>query len=168
MRYKRLKVFYIMLCIITSIVNFVALFISYKKMRDRLETSEIGETRQKAYYTLVLQWLRNPEQDVSKFFQRNNYKKIAIYGMGTLGELLYEKLEQSRDIEVVGFVEKNTDARYFTINHLVCLSLEDIQNMQADVLVITPINAEEEIRGDLAKYGCKQVIVSLKDVVNQM
>ena len=140
----------------------------YKKMRNRLEKSEIGEIRQKAYYTLVLQWLRNPEQDISRYFRRNNYKRIAIYGMGTLGELLYEKMEPAEDVKVTCFVEKNADARYFTINHLPCLSVENVQEVNADVLVITPINAEAEIRKDLDKYGCKVKIVSLKDVVNQM
>ena len=59
-------------------------------------------------YQTMERWVRVKQKNryISEYFQRNNYKKIAIYGMGDIGVLLVNELESS-SIDIVYGIDRN-------------------------------------------------------------
>lgn len=94
------------------------------------------------FYTLD-QWLTLKEKNISleKIFLEKNYKNIAIYGIGKLGNHLVEELKGS-NIEVSYFIDKSWDSRV-TIKKVYGLE-DDFPNV--DVIVVTPTFDFENIK----------------------
>lgn len=118
----------------------------------------------KGYYNILNQWLvlKQEGKCLSEFFKVNNYKTIAIYGMGEMGNRLYDELKDS-EIEVKYAVDKNADSTYSELN--VIYPEEDFE--VADVMVVTATFAYCEIEEKLSKK-ISFPIVSLEDVVYEI
>ncbi len=115
----------------------------------------------KKYYILLDQWLsmKQTKTDITGYFKENGYEKIAIYGMGELGNRLYDELKDT-DIYVAYGIDKNNKTSY---PGLKIYSLEDdFEN--ADVIVVTAIFAYSIIKKELAEKTNIPVI-SLEDVI---
>ncbi len=115
----------------------------------------------KKYYILLDQWLsmKQTKTDITGYFKENGYEKIAIYGMGELGNRLYDELKDI-DIYVAYGIDKNNKTSY---PGLKIYSLEDdFEN--ADVIVVTAIFAYSIIKKELAEKTNIPVI-SLEDVI---
>lgn len=113
------------------------------------------------YFQLVNRWLylKNSNINIERFFLDNNYKKIAIYGMGELGSRLYEELKNT-NIAIKFGIDKysgslNTGLDVLSIND----KWEDV-----DVIVITPFLEYEEIEKQL-KTKTKLDIISIEDII---
>lgn len=131
-----------------------------------IEKSGIMEGRYKAYYQLANQWLvnKNSGKNVSKYFEDNNISNIAIYGMGTLGELFYEEIKDS-DVKVSYFIDKNADILYYGADDIAVISIEGIAKQEkTDAIIVTPVFDFEEIREALEEVTDIRLI-SLEDVV---
>lgn len=129
------------------------------------ETSQHKTFR--GYYNLTNQWLRNKQdsKDLLQELAKNQYKKIAIYGMGTLGELLYNDLKKS-DMEVIYFIDRNAEEVFYGIDNIPVIGLKHISTQQkADVIIVTPIHDFEKIQNDLCELRCETDIISLEDLV---
>ena len=115
----------------------------------------------KSYYNILNQWLvlLHEGKNIEQYFKKNQYHKIAIYGMGEIGNRLYEELKDS-SIEVAYAIDKNAGSAYA---HLEVYSLED-EFEEVDAIVVTTAFAFEEIKDKLEnKINCP--IISLEDVV---
>lgn len=115
----------------------------------------------KNYYYMLNQWLllKNEGKSLEKFFVDNGYKTIAIYGMGEMGNRLYEELQNS-SIEVKYAIDKNAGS---TFSELVVCELDD-NLTEVDVIVVTAIFAFDEIKEDLEAVA-DYPIISLEDVI---
>lgn len=118
----------------------------------------------KGYYNMLNQWLilKQEGKNLSEYFKSNNYKTVAIYGMGEMGNRLYEELKDS-DIEVKYAVDKEAENAYSELN--VIAPENDFEAV--DVMVVTATFAFDEIE---EKVGGKVdfPIVSLEDVVYEI
>jgi hypothetical protein len=115
----------------------------------------------KGYYNLLNQWLiiKNEGLSLEKFFIDKNYKTIAIYGMGEMGNRLYDELKGT-SITVKYAIDKNAENTYAEID---VFDLEDTLE-EVDAVIVTAIfdfNAIEEKISDIVQCP----IVSLEDVV---
>ena len=65
----------------------------------------------KSYYKILNQWMIFLHQDKSldQYFIQRKYKRIAIYGMGELGNRLYEELENS-SVEIVYVIDQEASS----------------------------------------------------------
>jgi len=108
--------------------------------------------RNKLYLNLVSYWLTNKiaGKSMQKFLLTSNIKNIAIYGMGSMGELFYQELE-------------NTNINIPLIN-----IRELISQKQIDVIVITPIVYYDDIVKDIIQQGCTTKIISLEEIIYNM
>lgn len=115
----------------------------------------------KGYYNILNQWimLKQEGKTLEQYFIDNGYKTIAIYGMGEMGNRLYEELKDS-NIEVKYAVDQNSKGTYSGLN-VIC---PDDEYEAADVIVVTAIFAFDEIRKNLQEK-VHFPIVSLDDVV---
>ena len=115
----------------------------------------------KSYYNVMNQWLilKLEGRSIEDYFINKGYKKIAIYGMGELGNRLFEELKNS-SIQVSYGIDKNASSSY---SELQVFSVEDELEL-VDAIIVTAIfdfYKVEELLG--LKINCP--IVSLEEVV---
>ena len=116
------------------------------------------------FYQILIEWLRLKQEGKSlvAFFEQNDYKTVAIYGMKELGERLYDELKDT-GIEVKYMIDKNADTIYADVD---VVEPEDTLE-EVDVIVVTAIHYSDEIEEALAeKIDCP--VISLEDIVFEL
>lgn len=110
---------------------------------------------------LLYEWIRDKisGHDLVKYCTDHNYKKIAIYGLGDLGEVFYDEMKD-KEIEICYIVDKNAsalgcDAKIYTPSD---------ELPPVDVMIVTPVQFFCDIKAAMeGKVNCP--IVSLEDVI---
>lgn len=115
----------------------------------------------KSYYNMLNQWLiiKQEGRTLEKYFLDNGYRTIAIYGMGEMGNRLYDELKDS-SIEVKYAIDKNADSTYAEIE---VMGLED-DLAEVDAVVVTAVFAFNTIEDELTDKLLFPLI-SLEDVI---
>ena len=133
-------------------------------MKKSADEKQIRSDKRLALFMMMNQWVRIKQEgkNLSDYFVKNQYQKIAIYGMGYAGETLLAELKDS-DIKVAYGIDRNADRILLDID---ILTLEN-SLPEADVIVVTAITYFDEIEKDLAKKTNIKVI-SLEDVLNNV
>ncbi|MFT4144611.1 MAG: hypothetical protein QM644_09170 [Mobilitalea sp.] len=130
----------------------------------KIDEKEKKVNKFKDYYQLLNQWLtlKQEGQSLEKYFIDHGYRSIAIYGMGELGNRLYNELKNS-EIEVKYAIDQYAGTTYSEIE-IVELdgNLEEV-----DIIVVTSIFAYDEIKDQLEEKVMYPV-VSLEDVVFEL
>ena len=134
--------------------------VSSKKIKELLD----GHAKVHELYMAFDQWLRIRQEGKTlvEYFERNEYKTVAIYGMKELGERLFDELEGSV-IEVRYIIDKNADAIYADVD--VITPEDDLEPV--DVIVVTALyyfDEIEEMLSDKVDYP----IVSLEDILYEV
>lgn len=117
-----------------------------------------------ALFLMMNQWVKVKQdgKNLSSYFEKNGYKKIAIYGMSYAGETLLDELRGTRT-EVVYAIDRNADAIYTEVD---VVSIED-DCQEVDAAVVTAIAFFDEIEEALsAKLDCP--ILSLEDILYEV
>lgn len=116
----------------------------------------------KGYYNMLNQWLvlKQEGKSLEQYFVDNGYETVAIYGMGEMGNRLYDELKNSDKVKIKYAVDKNADSAYSELE--VLESADDLP--EVDVLVVTATFAFDEIEEELSGK-IDYPIVSLDDVV---
>lgn len=118
----------------------------------------------KEYYNLLNQWL-NLKQDgvaLEKYFKDRSFSNIAIYGMGEIGNRLWDELKDS-DITVIYGVDKSLDNAYAEMD----MYTPEDKLPKADVIVVTAIFDFRNIEELLAE-NVDFPIISLEEVVYEI
>ncbi len=117
-----------------------------------------------ALFLMMNQWVKVKQKgkNLSEYFKKNGYQKIAIYGMSYAGETLVDELKNT-GIEVAYGIDRNADALYSDVE---VRSLEE-ELGEVDAVVVTAITFFDEIEEKLStKLSCP--IVSLEDVLYEV
>ena len=114
----------------------------------------------KRYYNMLNQWLILSQQNkpLSQYFIDSGYRSIAIYGMGEMGQRLYDELKDS-EIEMKYVIDREE-------NIYTPIEIHDPESVidGVDVVVVTAVFDYERIIEKLAdKASCP--IISLEDVI---
>lgn len=136
------------------------------KTSTKKSIEEKRETLNKVHvlYRAFDRWLqmRQEGKTLVEYFEKHNYKKVAIYGMKELGERLLDELKDS-DITVCYAIDKNADHIYTDVDILT----PDDKLEPVDAIVVTAIYYFDEISEDLSeKMDCP--IVSLEDILYEI
>jgi len=131
--------------------------ISGKTIKEKTEKVD----KFKSYYNMLNQWLLLKQQgkSLTKYFEDKGYKSIAIYGMGEMGNRLYDEL-LGTDIVVKYAIDKNAANTY---SELTVCELED-ELETVDAIIVTAIFAFEEIEASVNGV-VNYPVISLEDVV---
>lgn len=125
-----------------------------KKLVDML-------SRYKEYYDLLSQWLiiKNKNMSFKEYFIKNNYKSIAVFGMGILGERFCEELKGS-EIKIEYIIDQQADCIYseYPIRTI------DKKIEEVDAIIVTATYAFENIKKELEKRT-NIPIISLKSII---
>lgn len=115
----------------------------------------------KSYYNMLNQWLilKQEGKSLEQYFIENGYKTVAIYGMGEMGNRLYDELKDS-SIELKYAVDQNAANTYSELE--VFEKEDDFEDV--DVMIVTAIFAFDEIEEQL-NSKVDFPIISLEDVV---
>ncbi len=115
------------------------------------------------WYKALYQWIviQQDHGRISDYFKKNNYKSIAIYGMGELGILLLKELDDT-DIEIPYVIDQNAGSIAVSSNKKVIM-LKEIQE-NVDLIVVSVIDKFDAIKADIEKYADVPV-VSFEDVL---
>ena len=92
-------------------------------------------------------------------YKKNNYKKVAVYGMSEMGYMVLKEL-QGTAVEVAYCIDKNADNVFAEID----VRRPDEELPQIDAVIVAVVQFYEEVKENLEKkLSCP--IVSLSDVV---
>lgn len=136
------------------------LYIRFKiinlKRAEGLLKSTTLDNRNQLYYNLLYNWicLKQKDDKFLSFLQYKGYEKIAIYGYGKIGKLLYEEIKHL-DIEI-SFLQK--EGNYITEEGVRIFEIGELQKNKFDLIIITPIYEGEKIKSDLMGYFDKEII----------
>lgn len=126
------------------------------------EYRDVGD-RSARLFQLVSHWLRlwQEGKNIINYFEKNNYRNIAIYGKGNIGEAVAKELLDS-DIIVKYFIDrkagKDMDGSVVS---------PDSELDEVDVIVVTPILSYGEIKQQLVKkVNCP--VISIEDVLYEV
>lgn len=115
-------------------------------------------------YCAFDRWLQIHQEGrtLVEYFNNNNYKTVAIYGMKELGERLIDELKDS-EIKVCYAIDKNADQIYADVD---VLKPED-ELGAVDVIVVTAIYYFDEIE-EMLSGKVDYPIVSLEDILYEL
>lgn len=117
-----------------------------------------------ALFLMMNQWVKVKQEgkSLAEYFKKNNYCRIAVYGMSYAGETLVDELKGT-EIEVAYGIDKNVDRICSDVD---ILSPEENLG-EVDAVVVTALTFFDEIEQKLSeKVDCP--IISLEDVLYEV
>lgn len=154
------------LLIITSALSGILLWTAtVGKIRNR-EIENLTNISEKhlVLFLMMNQWVKIKQEGkrIESYFQRNGYKKIAVYGMSFVGETFLEELKKT-DICVTYAIDKNADRIYADTD---VITMEGTFG-EVDAVVVTAVTFFDEIKETLSdKVDCP--IISLEDILYEI
>lgn len=153
----------IVACIFSGLIGY-CIASKFKNKLINIADKQVEKFR--LYYEVSNKWLKVEfdHYNIEDYFIENGYHTIAIYGMGELGNRLYEKLSES-SIEIKYGIDKDTTLAFAEID---ILALDEVEKFEGiDCIVVSSVNAFESVKKGL-KGKCDCDIISLEDVVYGM
>lgn len=130
-------------------------------MNKKIEDKNKKVDKFKSYYNMLNQWLllKQEGKTLEEYFVNNGYKNIAIYGMGEMGNRLYDELKDS-NITVKYAVDENAAEIYPGIE----VFGKEEEYPDVDVIIVTAIFAFDSIEKELQKK-IKFPVIALDNVI---
>lgn len=129
-------------------------------------TNEYKQLADKHLALLVLMndWMKTKQEgkSIDLYFEKNNYKSVAIYGLSYVGERLLDELKDS-NIEVKYAIDRNAESMYSEVD----VYLPGDTLPEVDVIVVTAISFFDSIY-DILVDKVKCPIVSMEDVLYEI
>ena len=99
--------------------------------------------RNKKKFELICQWMKLKIQGISlmEFFQDRGIHSIAIYGMGEIGQLMYDELAMENET-LIRYAIDQSGKRYVESLPTYCL---DKNLPKVDAIIITPVLITDQI-----------------------
>ena len=136
-----------------------------KKIDGKLiEEAKDMSDKHLSLFLMMNEWVKIKQNGKSllDYFVRNNYNRIAIYGMSYVGETLLKELSGS-EVEVVYGIDKNAE---IIDQEFKVITMENPLE-EVDVIVVTAITFYDEIEEKLSKkIDCP--IISLEDILYEI
>lgn len=128
-----------------------------------MEQPKVTGKRFETGFHILNQWLclRQRGGRLFPYFEENLVGRAAIYGMGALGERLYEEL-QGGGVSVVYAVDRAAGKKH--IPGLKIYGLEEEELPDADVMIVTPVQDYWPVVA-MMETKTKAAIVSLEDII---
>lgn len=151
--------------IIAILIAFVAgkITADYKSGKKYLSLEKKYQ-KNLAIIEMLKMWVQQKQNGrlTETFFERNNYHKIAIYGMNYLGERLLDDLQNSQ-IDVKYAIDRNADKIVSRLQ----VVLPDSELEEVDAIIVTAIGYFDEVKHVLSqRVRCP--IVALDDVLGNL
>lgn len=116
-------------------------------------------------FQMMNKWvkLKQKGKTLVSYFEKENYNRIAIYGMSFVGETLLDEVKDS-NIQVVYGIDQHAD--HIWVADLEVVNVEDDLE-EVDAIVVTAVTFFEEIEEKLSgKVSCP--VISLEDILYEV
>lgn len=136
----------------------------YKKEKYRADCADYHAQKHLRMFLVLNDWIRMKQKgkSLSSYFEENGYKKIAVYGMGYIGNTLVQELKDT-DIQVAYGIDQKADSLHGDVN---IITMADPMDM-VDIIVITAITSADSVKSELSqKVGYPSV--SLEDILHNV
>ena len=110
------------------------------------------------------QWLRIKQdgKKIESYFIKNNLRRIAIYGMSTVGMRLLKELKNS-SVEVIYGIDRNAENIYCELK---IVTVDEVLP-EADVVIVTLVKGYDKICELLSgKVNCP--VIAIEDIINEI
>lgn len=133
----------------------------YKKEKQRTDSNRHLAQKHLKMFHVFKEWIdmKQNGKNLSTYFTENGYKKIAIYGMGDIGNVLMKELENT-DVQVVYGIDQRADTLKGDID---IVTIDDLLE-KVDVIVITAIASADSIKQELSQK-VDYPIISIEEIV---
>ncbi len=113
-------------------------------------------------FSMMKDWcqLFQKKKNVKEYFIKNGLNNIAIYGLGDVGEVLYNELKGT-DINIVCGIDQSS---FYLIDDIDVITPNDAMPSNLDAIIVTPVNSYEGISSCLKNKTDAQII-SLEDII---
>lgn len=136
------------------------------KKERKFYKNKIEEKNQKMnkywnYFCVLDRWmgLKENKQGLDKYLKESGYRKVAIYGVGKLGDHLFRELKCSQ-VKVICSIDQSAGKK---IDDLTSFCVGD-KLPNVDAVIVTPIYDFYSIKENLEKYvECD--VVSLDEII---
>lgn len=157
---KKNTVIFLAVMVETAGAIITGICIGKKKRKKEEKWKELSE-KHLALMRLLNQWVivKQERKSIIDYFQRQNIKSIAIYGMSYVGERLLQELNDS-EVEVKYAIDKNAEGIFADID--VIQPDEDLPIV--DAIVVTPIFYFDEIE-NMLEQKTEIEILSMEDIL---
>lgn len=152
------------ICIVLMLVSFASgIWFTYTRMlKETIKSREAYEKFHSMYQMLErLIYCKQAGYSIGCYLRQSGIAKIAIYGCGDIGRILYNEL-LDEDIEVKYGIDKNTKIDFPIEIRSLSESLDEV-----DAVIVTSIAYFSEIEDELSKLlNCR--ILALDDVIYEI
>ncbi len=133
------------------------------KEKKRIVQPAVSQRRFEVGFGILNQWLhlRQNGKSLLVFFEDNLIESAAIYGMGALGDRLYEELRDG-PVTIPYAIDRN--AAVITRHDLKIIHPDQESFPEADVIVVTPVQDYWQMVR-LLERKTDAAILSLEDIV---
>ena len=133
----------------------------YEKKIDALHRTS---DKNFSMFTTMNQWVRvkHQEKNISNFLRKKGYNRIAVYGLGMIGDTLVTELKGT-DVKIIYGIDRNSESIY---NEFDVRSPESHLD-EVDAIIVTPVYYFDEIYENL-KHKVSCPIISLDDILFEM
>lgn len=152
----------IIMLVLAFLIGFLACgFILYIPKSIKEKKTEKLSNKHRSMFITMKRWmlLKLHGKQIADFFVQRGFKKIAIYGMGNIGEVLVEELK-GENVTIEYAIDR---AENIKNNGIKIFAIEEPLK-EVDLIVVTVIGDIEEIFEMLAeKVICP--IISIEDII---
>lgn len=134
-------------------------------MKKYINHIEGMSSRYNIYYKMLNQWVKNKSQNkrISNFLREHDINTVAIYGIGEIGQRLYDELNQDQ-LNISYFIDAAGERK--TAEGVDVISLKEIPlQEQVDAIIVTPVYDFESIYDNLLNKNVDTVILSLEGII---
>lgn len=138
-------------------------FIVNKQYEKRI-AGEREQTNKYISYTEILNhwlWLKENGINLERYFIEHDIKKIAVYGMGDVGNNFCSELKNTQ-VEIKYAIDSRAGGVFSDIIEVV--EPQNIPSEEIDAIVVTPVHSFSQISEMLSKYISVRFI-SLNEVI---
>lgn len=157
----------VILSLVTGLIGAaVSVGIILQKFNKKIDWRDKRIDKFKSYFDIMNKWMiwKHEGRNLCEYFESNGYKKVAIYGMGELGNRLYEELRDT-DIEIAFAIDKRSNS---VNSEIIVVEPEELNDdFAADVIVVTPVFDYDNIESLLIEK-VDILIISLEEVIYEM
>lgn len=135
-----------------------------KFMGESLKDARSMSNKHLSLFLMMNKWvnIKQEGKNLASYFEKNGYKKIAIYGMSYAGKTLYDELSET-GIDVAYCIDQRAVGIYADVD----VVLPDDTLDDVDVIVVAAITFFDEIKKKLdKKVTCP--IISLERVLDEV
>ena len=114
-----------------------------KLIGSRLADKPVMSNKYLELFLMMNEWvkIKQSNKSLSTYFERDGYKRIAIYGMSAVGMTLLDELEDTK-VQVAYGIDRRVDEVYADLN--IVTMEEDLA--EVDAIVVTEISFLMKLR----------------------